>query len=190
MDGDAAALHDGPLQAAYRDCEGLPADLDARVIGARVLELPQHAELLEGGAAIDYLFRVAEKRRKGRRVLGMCIMPAVQGDLADLFDHLLTATLGRFPDFLIVLDWTYWCEATLLQREILVFHELKHARQATDRLGAPRFNREGMPVWTTVDHDVSVFHDEARRYGAHDTDLARLVEALHDHDDRDGGATD
>lgn len=172
----------GEIGAAYRTCEGLPADMDARAIGARVLELPEHTDLLVGGAAIDWLFRMAEKKRKGRRVIGACHMPGVQGDLSDLFDYLLDRHFGRTPDFLIVLDYTYWAEASALEREILCFHELRHARQAVDKFNVPKFDKEGMPVWTIVGHDVEEFDDVVRRYGAHDHDLRRFVDAARAHE--------
>lgn len=179
MDGAADDL--ATLAPAFRNCDGLPADMDPREIGARVLEMPEHAELLAGGATIDWLFRNAEKRKHGRRVLGTCYMPAVQGDLSDLFDFLLARYLTRAPDYLIVLDGIWWTEATPHEREILCFHEMKHAGQARDIYGGARFDREGMPIWAIHAHDIEEFDDVVRRYGVHSNDVERFLEALSEH---------
>jgi Putative phage metallopeptidase len=180
MDG-ATDDDDALLGLTFRGCEGLPPELDPRVIGAAVLELPEHHDLETGGATVDWLFRIAEKRKHGRRILGTCYMPSVQGDLSDLFDHLLAQHCGRAPDFLIVLDWIYWRDTTPLGREILCFHELKHAVQARDIYGGPRFDREGMPIWAINAHDIEEFDDVVRRYGVHSADVERFLSAVAEH---------
>lgn len=170
------------LQAlAFRNCDGLPPELDPRIIGARCLTFPEHEALLEGGAVIDWLFRTNEKRKHGRRVLGTCYMPSVHGDLADLFDFLLERYLDHVPDYLIVLDYTHWLESTPVGREILCFHELKHAGQARDVFGAPKFDREGMPIWALHAHDIEEFDDVVRRYGAHDANVEFFLKAVSAH---------
>jgi hypothetical protein len=182
---DGAYDADDVQTGAFRDCEGLPVELDPRAIGAAVLELPEHADLLAGGATIDWLFRIAEKRKHGRRVLGMCYMPAVQGDLADLFDYLLAEHCGRTPDYLIVLDWLWFESATPLQREILCFHELKHAGQAKDIFGQPKFDRAGLPIWALHAHDLEEFDDVVRRYGVHSEDVSQFLQAVAEHMERE-----
>jgi hypothetical protein len=175
---------DALADAAFRDCERLPLAMDPREIGARVLTFPEHEDLVAGGATIDWLFRMREKRKAGRRILGTCYMPKVQGDLSDLFDYLLANYLGRTPDFLIVLDWAYFMEATEAQREILCFHELKHAGQARDAFGAPRFDRDGMPIWAIHAHDIEEFDDVVRRYGVHNSDVDFFLKAITAHMER------
>jgi hypothetical protein len=172
---------DAAMMTAFRGCEGLAPELDPRDIGARVLLLPEHEDLARGEATIDWLFRTAEKRKKGRRILGTCYMPSVQGDLSDLFDHLLEQHCGRSPDYLIVLDWVYWQGASPREREILCFHELKHAGQARDIFGGPKFDREGRPMWAVHPHDIEEFDDVVRRYGVHSVDVASFLQAVAGH---------
>src|SRR5690606_21448859 len=123
-------------------------------IADRLLDLPEHAHLRDGEARIDWLMRVHPKFKGGRIVLGTASMPRVNGELSELFDWMLERLLGRMPDFLIVLDLSYWEAATPLQREIICYHELCHCVQKVDRYGAPRFTREGLPVWGLREHDV------------------------------------
>jgi hypothetical protein len=163
----------------FMRCDGLPADKDPRVIAEKVLDFDEHNDIRSGNALIDYLFRTTEKRKHGRKVLGMCYAkPGVQGDLSDLFDDMLVRLLGRTPDFLIVLDYEYWTEATPLQREILVHHELLHASQAKDLFGAPRFDRDGNPMWALRPHDLEEFNDVVRRYGVHSEDVETFLRAI------------
>jgi hypothetical protein len=91
---------------------------------------------------------------------------------------MLVRLLGRTPDFLIVLDYEYWTEATPLQREILVHHELLHASQAKDLFGAPRFDRDGNPMWALRPHDLEEFNDVVRRYGVHSEDVETFLRAI------------
>jgi hypothetical protein len=163
----------------YMVVDGQPNDRDPRVYAEKVLDFEEHQDIRNGGANIDWLFRTSEKIKAGRRILGMCYAkPKVQGDLSPLFDDLLTRLLGRIPDFLIVLDLAYWDEATPLQREILVHHELLHASQAKDLFGAPRFDRDGLPVWALRAHDLEEFNDVVRRYGVHSEDVEAFLHAI------------
>ena len=166
---------------AFLTCADVAAELDPRPIAARVLEFPEHETLLVGNATIDWLFRAKEKRKQGRLIIGTCYQPRVQGDLSDLFDFLLSQYVGRMPDYLIVLDLTTWLDASPLQREILCFHELKHAGQARDLLGLPRFDRAGMPIWALHAHDLEEFDDVVRRYGVHNSDVDFFLKAVAAH---------
>lgn len=163
----------------YMVVDGQPNDRDPRVFAAKVLDFPEHEDISNGGANIDWLFRTSEKIKAGRRVLGTCyVKPKVQGDLSPLFDDLLTRLLGRIPDFLIVLDLAYWNEASPLQREILCHHEILHASQAKDLFGAPKFDRDGLPVWALRAHDLEEFNDVVRRYGVHSEDVEAFLHAI------------
>lgn len=158
--------------------ESVPDLADPADICAELLQLDEFAELRFGEATIDFLLRREPKVKNMRQVLGTCYLPRVQGDLAPLFDWLLAGLLGHEPTFLIVLDSTYWVDATDLQREILVYHEISHAVQARDAFGGPRFDRNGLPVWAIRDHDVSEFIPVVRRYGAHTEEIKQFVEAI------------
>lgn len=147
-------------------------------IVARVLRMPEHRHLVEGDARIHWLMRSEAKVKGGRQVLGSCHRPQVTGELRSLFDWMLERLLGETPDYLVILDAQYWAEASPLEREILVYHELCHAVQAEDANGAPRFNQQtGEPVWALRGHDLEEFNAVVARYGTHAADVAAFIEA-------------
>lgn len=150
----------------------------------KVLRMPEHRHLVENDARLHFLMRTAVKVKQGNVVLGTCYRPKVNGELSAIFDWLLARYLGETPDFLIVLDADYWADATPLQREILVFHELLHAAQALDADGAPKFNSQtGEPIWTIRGHDIEQFRDVVARYGSVDVhDVAEFIEAAREGD--------
>jgi Putative phage metallopeptidase len=144
----------------------------------RLIELPEHAHLFEHQPAVAFLFREDGLVKQGRRVLGTCYMPRVQGDLRPLFDWMLERMLGYSPIFLFILDLEFWRDSTDREREILVFHEMSHAAQARDEHGEPRFNRvTGAPIWTIRGHDIEEFNQVVERYGAWGTDLQAFLAA-------------
>lgn len=144
----------------------------------RVLRMPEHRHLREHDARLGWMFRAEPKVQAGRRILGMCHRPRVNGSLSGLFDWMLERLLGEPVDFLIVLDAGFWADASPLEREILVFHELAHAVQAEDQNGAPKFNAAtGEPVWALQGHDVEEFNAVVRRYGSHSADLREFLDA-------------
>lgn len=176
---DVLEAIDAQMSGTFRIASDLPAQFNPYVIAGPILEMDEHRDIAAGGAVIDWLFRAEVKKKQGRFILGTCYMPRVTGDLSDLFDHLLERMLGRRPDFLIVLSWDYWRDASPREREILCFHELKHASQAKDMFGSPRFNREtGAPIWAILGHDIEEFDDVVRRYGVHSADLERFLHAI------------
>lgn len=146
-------------------------------IAARVMRMPEHRHLVDNEIDIDWLMRADEKIKQGRMILGTVYEPKVQGELKDLFDFMLDKLLGRIPKFLIILDDRYWEAATPLQREILVFHELSHIRHKLDRYGAPRFDKDGLPVYGLHGHDVEEFTQVVARYGAWNDDIRAFVAA-------------
>lgn len=160
--------------APYRlpDADNHPAD-----VAERVLLMPEHRHLLDNEIDIDWLIRCDEKVKGGRQILGTVYQPMVQGELRDMFEWLLTRLLGRLPRFLVVLDDAYWQQATPLQREILVFHELSHIRQKLDRYGAPRFDKDGLPIYGLRGHDVEEFTQVVARYGTWNDELRAFVAA-------------
>lgn len=153
-----------------------PGDHPA-TIAARVMQMPEHVHLVENEIDIDWIMRVDEKVKHGRLVLGSVHEPTVQGEFRDMFEWLLKRLLGRLPKFLIVLDDAYWRQATPLQREILVFHELAHIRQKLDRYGSPRFDKDGLPVYGIHGHDVEEFTSVVARYGTWNDELRAFVAA-------------
>jgi hypothetical protein len=116
----------------------------------RVLDYPELASQAELARDHEVRWAFVLRREMGedgmwlqgqRRILGMACMPRVQGVLGGLFGQLLEDALDYLPDFLIVLDRSWWEASTDREREILVFHELLHCGQALDGQGAPKFRR-------------------------------------------------
>jgi hypothetical protein len=130
---------------------------------------------------VAFLLRLKPKFRHGKRVLGTCYLPGVQGDLSDLFDWLLEYTMGGSPTFLFVLDDEYWGSAGVRAREILMFHEMSHCGQKRDQYGTPKFQREsGEPVWSIIGHDIEEFNAVVARYGEHDESVRAFIAAARD----------
>lgn len=148
----------------------------------RLKQLPEFEHLVDGEARIEWLLRDDEYRKQGRKVLGACYLPSVQGSLSGLFDWLLANHFGGEEpvDFLIILDREFWESSDDKTREILVYHELCHAAQAVNRDGDPRFDKDGRPVWSIRGHDVEEFVAVARRYGAYNSDLRALIAAANE----------
>ena len=146
-----------------------------------VLLMPEHAHLVDGEAAIDWLLKRDEKIKGGRQVLGTANIPRVQGELNPCFQWLLENYFGRMPDFLIILDREFWLSATRRQREILVYHELTHCIHKKDMFGDPLYDENERPRWGLRGHDVEEFTAVVRRYGAWNPDLAAFFEAAKTH---------
>jgi hypothetical protein len=155
-----------------------PENNHPATIAARLMELPEHAHLKDHDVTFDYLLKCDTLVKGGKMVLGAVHEPNVQGKLRDLFLMLLQSFFGRIPHYLIVLDREFWLnEATPIQREALLYHELSHVKQATDKYGALKFDKDGNPVWALVEHDISAFNDEVARYGAWHEGIASFLAA-------------
>lgn len=163
------------LQAfALPDPGAHPAD-----IAARLMRDPHHVHLLDNEVSFGWLMRCDAKDKGGKRELGSvhAVKTMFQGGFKDLGLQLLAGMLGELPQFLVVLDLAWWRQATPLQREALVWHELCHVRQAVDKFGAPKFDRDGLPVFGLVEHDITAFESEVQRFGAWTADIAGFLEA-------------
>jgi hypothetical protein len=157
------------------------ADLHPADIAARLLNLPEHEDLKDGEATIDWLLKRDEKVKGGRTILGTVHMPRVQGELSECFEWLLSRLLGRQPDFLIVLDQRYWFEASPLHREILVYHELTHCIHKRDMYGELLYTLDDRPRWGLRGHDVEEFAAVVRRYGAWNDEIRGFIAAAEAH---------
>lgn len=157
------------------DTDAHPADIAARLVNAPPL---QH--LRDNDIAFGWLMRVEPKHKGNKVELGSVhdVDTMFQGGFKDLGLQLLAGMLGDLPQFLVVLNREWWAEATPRDREALVWHELKHVQQAIDRWGAPKFDREGRPVFKVVGHDIEAFNDEVERYGAWRPDIERFARAV------------
>ena len=150
----------------------------------RLVKLPEHRHLSDGEARVEWLFRTHAEVKAGRTILGTAFMPTVNGRLAPVFDWLIERLFGEPPAFLIVLDFQFWADATPREREILVYHEMLHCTQALDPYGAPKFDRDGLPVWAIQGHDVEEFAATVRRYGAYSEDIRQFIAAAGEGDAR------
>ncbi len=167
-DDEIVALYRAPEAGAAHPAE----------IAARLVVDEEHEHLADADVvSIAYLMRHAPLDRGGKRVLGAVHVPGVQGKLSDLFDQLLVDMLGSMPDFLVILDAEWWAEASEREREALLWHELAHIKPAVDKFGAPRLDRDGVPVMRLVEHDVAAFRSEVARYGAWSPDLQEFLAA-------------
>ena len=159
----------------------IPADADAHPVrfDNRLLDAAEHEHLREHEPDVGFLLREKELVNQGRRILGTCHMPQVQGRLGPLFDWMLERTLGYVPVFLFVLDAEWWRQASDREREILMFHEMLHAGIAKDNDGCPRFNRQtGEPSWAIRGHDIEEFNEVVARYGAWSPDVQAFLAAV------------
>lgn len=147
------------------------------IIAERVMRMPEHQHLIDNEIEIDWLMRTGEKIKGGRVVLGSVHEPSCQGEFRDLFQWMLERLLGRLPRFLVILDDEYWKAATPEARTILIFHELCHVKQKLDRYGSPRFDKDGLPVYGIVGHDVEDFTAVVARYGAYNDEIRAFVDA-------------
>lgn len=72
---------------------------------------------------------------------------------------------GDVPDFILTFDAVIAADVSDATFCALVEHELCHCAQARDAFGAPKFTKDGMPVFSIRGHDVEEFVDIVRRYG-------------------------
>lgn len=160
---------------------GLPGeDHHPAIIAERLMRAPVHVHLYDNEVPIGWLMRMGRKDKGGKRELGSVHKTATmcQGGFKDLFGMMLERLLGSLPDFVIVLDAEFWNTATPTQREALVWHELAHIQQLTDKFGAPRFDKDGLPVFGIVEHDITAFRSEVQRFGAWTPDIAGFLDAV------------
>jgi hypothetical protein len=152
-------------------------DAHPGILFQELIELDEHAHFKEHEIPVEFLLRVGPKVKAGRRVLGQCALPVVQGEFRDLFQQLLAQWFGRLPMFLIILDQEFWTEASPREREALLFHELSHVKQSLDKNGDPAFDKDGNPKFGLVEHDITAFNAEVARYGAWHSGIADFLAA-------------
>ncbi|WP_431860187.1 putative metallopeptidase [Azospirillum sp.] len=154
---------------------------EPREILERLEKLDEFKHLREGEAVFLFLMRAETKIKQGRHILGEVGLPRFQGAYAPLAMWMLARMCGGIvPDFIMILDAGWWAYATPIKREALIYHELCHCVQATDKEGEPRFNDAGFPVWAIQGHDIEEFNAVARRYGAWEAGIQSFIEALRD----------
>lgn len=162
-DLQAFALPEGPRH---------PAD-----IAARLMLDPEHAHLADNEIQIGYLMRLHSKEKGGKVELGSVhdAKYMAQGGFKELFAQLLAGMLGFSPQFVMVLDADFWAQCSDVEAEALLFHELAHIKQKLDRYGAPKFSMDGTPSYGIVEHDLSAFRSEVRKFGLWSPDLREFM---------------
>lgn len=139
-----------------------------------------HEHLVE--ANILFLWASYPELRNGQQVAGTaeCYRPKAKRWADGREFELIRSFWYRpdeDPDFIVTLSAPYVRFASAAGICALVEHELYHCGQQKDRNGEPKF-MGGRPQWALRGHDVEEFIGVARRYGAVNTGLVALHEAL------------
>lgn len=126
----------------------------------------RHTHLAD--ASIGWLWTTAEQNNRDRPVAGECrlIGPATKKWSRAMADFQLRGWFGYVPDFLITIDAGIASSMDDWSFCALIEHELCHAAQDVDMHGAPRFNRDGAPIFRLVAHDCEEFVEVVARYGS------------------------
>jgi DNA-binding Lrp family transcriptional regulator len=167
------------LEAELLDAYEAPPDgpLHPATVAHRVMKLDEHKHLVENEIRFLFLLRYTPDKQGGREVIGRVSEPQVQGRMRELFEHLIVKAYGFLPDYIVTISADFWREATDLQREALMHHELSHVQQALDRDGEPRFNTQtGEPIYCLVAHDIEEFNKTVERYGLWKDDVRQFAE--------------
>lgn len=146
-------------------------------IASRVMQHAEHRHLAENEITLGWLMRATPKVKAGKVTLGSIhdTKTMAQGAFKDLFTMMLERLLGTLPQYVVVLDAEFWGAASEIEREALVWHELAHCRHATDQYDAPKYDRDGNPVYALVGHDIEAFRSEVARYGAWTPDIKEFM---------------
>lgn len=138
-----------------------------------------HAHLRH--ADIGFLWTSVANSRQGRRIVGQAERGEPLGAMGKWAKARARAQVcawfGGVPAFIITIDALYASDCGDAEFCALVEHELYHCAQERDAFGAPRFTREGLPMWTMRGHDVEEFIGVVRRYGADAAGVREMVAA-------------
>lgn len=156
----------------------LSAESDPRTIAAELVETdPDHVHLKLGQANILFLFRRDPKFRHDRIELGSLSLPIFMGKTSAIAKWLLVRSFGAIPDFVMILDQTFWDQAPREQRVALIDHELTHGIVARNKHGDERFGDDGRPVWAIKSHDIEEFDRIVAKHGAWTPDISSFLAA-------------
>src|SRR4051812_42978111 len=97
----------------------VPEDNDAHPLRfyTKLLDCPEFAHLKDYEPSVAFLFRHVPEVQSGRKIIGTCSMPTVQGRHRKLFAWMLEGTIGYLPDYLFVFDHEWWEEHDARHRE-------------------------------------------------------------------------
>lgn len=130
------------------------------------LHNPEHRHL--DGADLEVMWAASGFEKAGRFVTGQAEQVAFRssGWQKRRQEQQMFQWFGRVPGFLITLDAQFSAACSDAQFCALLEHEMYHVAHATDKHGAPTFNREtGKPKLNIRGHDVEEFVGVIRRYG-------------------------
>lgn len=122
--------------------------------------------------------------RRGDPCVAFLAEPTMQSPLRNLWEWLLAdfgrpVLAGECPEWIVTIDAALWPTLAPLERERLVYHELKRLKpRENHETGDMRLHRDGRPQLRLAHHDVETSEDEARRYGAAVAGLEGLVHAI------------
>lgn len=150
------------------------------VAGTGPLHNPAHRHL--DGADLEFMWAADGFERAGRTVVGTAEQVSFRagGWQKRRQEQQMCDWYGRVPGFLITISAGFALSCTDAQFCMVLEHELHHVDHATDKYGAPAFDREtGKPKLAIRGHDVEEFVDVVRRYGTGPSiqPLAALVAA-------------
>jgi hypothetical protein len=154
--------------------ENEPAEIAAMLVA----KLDEFQHLRVGEPVIVFLMRADPKAKGTKTIIGQMCLPRFMGTLASVATWLLARACGGVPDFLMLIDKSWWRIATLHQRHALIHHELMHADHARDKDGEPKFHDNGDPMWAIREHDIEEFNDTVERFGLWKDDLVNFNAAI------------
>lgn len=154
---------------------------DARQI-ARFLMFDDPADqslALGRQARIAYVLQQPALTHRGQPADAVITVAAVQGSHRLMWPFLAAVFARpetREPlDFLVYFDAAAWSRRGWneeigvsgfpIEREALVYHELKHLRQLVTNDGEPRYHEDGREMLALRSHTYEFFQDEVQRYG-------------------------
>ena len=143
------------------------------------LHNPEHAHLEM--ATIGALWTNVPNSRHGRMIAGQAELgkPNAMGRWAKArAEQQVFAWFGCIPDFVLTFDAGYAVNCSDMEFTILVEHEMYHLGQAVDADGEPKFLKDGSPMYAIRGHDCESFVGIAARYGAVETNVQKLMDAL------------
>lgn len=137
----------------------------------------RHQHLAE--ATIGWLWTNAEAANRDRMIAGesRLVAPPSRKWSSGMAQHQLRQWFGFAPDFVIIISAPFSLTADDWSFCALLEHELSHCGQDVDPFGAPRFSRDGTPMFRLLSHDVEEFVDVVERYGADATNTRAMVQA-------------
>lgn len=143
-----------------------------------LLTNPDHYHLQQ--ASIGWLWTNFTASAAGRMIAGEARIPREGGAKWSqaMAAYQIEEWFGHIPNFIITISTEAARGMDDASFCALVEHELYHCSQAVDEYGAPRFNKDGFPVWTIRGHDIEEFVSVVARYGAVDPAVAAIVKAV------------